>query len=161
MPVKSIYIRDEDLEWFDEAVAMEGESLSAVIGKIVKEYVQAKKSLLEGLSEIKVCKGTVVEGEPHNLQRFHFYGTEIASAHRWDSSEDHIEWMWNVYLTRKGKYVLYSYFAPPCQEVHNFVVCGSLEDLGKACREQKLVPEQLLDEVHEKLGLKNSVFLDI
>lgn len=161
MPIKSIYVRDEDLEWFDEAAGMEGDSLSSVIGKIVKEYVQAKKGLQESLSEIRILKGTAFEGEAHNLTRVRFFGKEIASAALTDeSADDSVLFRWTVYLTKRGRLLLYTHTSPPCQEIYDYDIYDSLDQLAEACRGTK-VPAELLDDVYQKLGLERYELLDI
>ncbi len=96
---KTIYLRDEDAEVFEEAEALLGEeSFSSMLADAVKGWVEARKGQFEehSLQPWEGDEGGTARGRP-----VRFVGRRVYSA-----GGD--EWAFVVYETRGGKIVVYA-----------------------------------------------------
>jgi len=118
MANKTIYVSDKDEPIFDQAQAIGGEALSAVIARALREYVARNQSKAKGMKEVAVKIGSrKMEREQRfigqHLGRWrgmsddkrtfvaaHVYRTAkdnlaihiVALGHPWRGSHDHWDW---------------------------------------------------------------------
>jgi EXLDI family protein len=98
VPNKTIYVADGDLPVFDRAQQLAGGSLSAVIAKALRRYVDAAEALGEGFEEISVRVGV------GNGRKVRFTGVLVGE---WmDTISSRVE-RYRVYRGRTGKYVVH------------------------------------------------------
>lgn len=163
MAKKTFYIPDEKLELFEKAESMAGEdgSISRVIVQAVEEFVKREEAREEGLEEVELligrCGGPREESE--DLKKIKFIGKQIASfrsLHGQTGSRDDRGMDYSLYLTQKGKFLLYKDDWSRWQgeySVSEYEIYESLKEVE--------APEGLINEAKEELGEDPSIFLDI
>jgi len=57
MPNKTIYVKDEDLQVFEEAEKLGGDSLSGIIAEALRRFVATKKAEQQGMKECNLTVG--------------------------------------------------------------------------------------------------------
>jgi hypothetical protein len=105
MPTKTIYVQDGDLEIFEKAKEVAGESLSSVIVQALKDYLN-KKPIYEGMDYIYLWEGT--EDYEKNIvvgKYVKFIGKLIGVGQSYDITSVN---KYSLYQTRKGIYLLYT-----------------------------------------------------
>ena len=110
MPNKTIYVKDEDLNLFEEAEKLGGESLSGVIAEALRRFVDVKKSEAQGLQEFTLSVGTWRFRGDDNLRKVRFTGRLLAEAEvltgqtsdRRDRGTDY-----KIYQTQAGKVLVW------------------------------------------------------
>ena len=108
MPRKNFYISEADEEEFYlKAKKMAGDSLSSVIVQSLKDFVIKQEAFEKGLEEVKVWKDATGDHADGTIsgQQFKFMGKLLSKDEDTGESGSHITI--SLYLTRKGKYILY------------------------------------------------------
>jgi len=80
MPNKTIYVRDEDLQFFEEAEKLGGDSLSAVIAEAVRRFVDAKQAEAQGMKEVTLPVGVLRSQGDDDTRKVRFDGRLLSSA---------------------------------------------------------------------------------
>src|SRR5690554_5062501 len=109
MASKNLYVREEDVQIFNEAAEILGEeSLSAAIASVLRRAVEAKKAELEGMEQIELEVGTRsgVMSDTPDLKKIRFTGKELA-FHRKLQGNDTRGVDTTLYRTKKGKFLLF------------------------------------------------------
>ena len=110
MPQKMIYIREEDLELFEKAQSLAGESLSGVIAEALRQYVKKKEAEAEGFEEVTLEVGYWPPRGAKETKKIRFTGKSLAWGQKFTGqtgSRDDRGTDYEIYLTKKGKYLLY------------------------------------------------------
>ncbi len=100
MPNKTIYVSQEDEPLFEEARQIAGESLSAVIVRALREFVNRQQEKEKSMKEI-----TVLVGPKEASREQRFIGTYIG---KWNGFDEEKTWMLEaqVYLSHKNNWVV-------------------------------------------------------
>jgi hypothetical protein len=170
MATKQIYIKDEDKVIFEEAEKIfEKDSLSAIIAKSLKQYLEMEKAKKEGFEEILIEIGRKggKPGESNNLKEIKFIGKELAYYRDYSGAQASDDRGTNIvlYLTRKNKYLLHSENWSRWQGEYShmsYEIFDNLEDIEETEDEsERGYPASLIREAKEKLGQESADFLDI
>ncbi len=159
MATKQIYVKDEDLTVFDEAQALGGDSLSAVIAEALRRFVEAKKAEAEGFGEIALRVGP--QGHERTVR---FVGrkvgeTEILTGST--SERDDRGTTIGIYQGQAGKFVVHVEDWSRWQNEQSrswHAIVDSLTDLRRPIVQDDAeidLPQEvgdLLDEVERELG---------
>jgi EXLDI family protein len=102
MPNKTIYVSDNDLTVFERAQALSGETLSAVIVRALRRYIELEEAKQRGFDEFTVIVNT--EGA-HRRKRF--LGQRLV---RWLEATTDGEGtsVLSIYRTAGGRYALHT-----------------------------------------------------
>lgn len=113
MPNKTIYVKDEDLQVFEEAEKLGGDSLSAVIAQAVKRFVQVKRAEQQGMQEYTLSVG-VLRSQGADTRKVRFVGRLLAEAEVLTdqtsssrSSRDDRGTDYKIYQTQAGKILVW------------------------------------------------------
>jgi len=157
MPNKTIYIADEDMPVFQKAQEVAGESVSKVIIQALRQYILQKDLEETELKECEAMKGT--HGSGMNVQKARFIGkwlSKITVGSEYGESET----TYNLYFTRRGKFVLQirTEYRPeidmPIEYDYHII-----EDFNKLYTWN--LPSKLIKDAEEQLGKSHIRFLDI
>ncbi|AEE97691.1 hypothetical protein [Mahella australiensis] len=110
MPTKTIYVKEEDMPIFERAAEIAGDSLSSIITDAVRDYVRRKESEDSGMREIILEIGTWPNHGDSNTKKVAFTGVSLGEMTLFKgqtNSRDDRGVDWELYLTKKGKYVVY------------------------------------------------------
>jgi hypothetical protein len=110
MPNKTIYIKDEDMPLFERAAEIAGDSLSSVIADALRDYVRRKGAEGAGIREITLEVGTWPGKGEKNTRKVAFEGTKLGDLTVFSgqtNSRDDRGVDWEIYRTKKGKYLIY------------------------------------------------------
>lgn len=169
---RSIYIKDDDVHYFDRAQEIAGaESLSVVITEAVRKYVVDHETRQAGYEEIVLKVGP--EGY-ERTKRFigRFLADDVLYVGRTSDRRDK-RWELAVYETAKGRLVLYAEFSTAWQgeQGHSHLVL--FNTTGQFFRDARSgvtadddyteipIPGSLADAVEEALGRETGEWLDI
>lgn len=101
MPNKTIYVPDDDLELFEQAQTLSGESLSATIIQALRQYITYQEARARGFQILEVSVGSVSRAHKR------FTGRLVAQATVGELSTDPGLEKYTVYETPKGNLVVY------------------------------------------------------
>ncbi|MBX5437568.1 MAG: EXLDI protein [Alicyclobacillaceae bacterium] len=105
MPNKTIYVAEDDLPLFEQALEL-GDNLSATIAKALRMYVEAERAKREGFEEITVRVGH------HGHRRFkRFRGYRLARWVTTTADERRME-IFSVFKTRGGRFAVHRKKSP-------------------------------------------------
>jgi EXLDI family protein len=104
LPIKTIYIKDEDMPIFERAVEIAGDNFSSIVSDAVREYVARKDLQGGGIKDIMLEIGTWQSDGKKDIKKITFQGEFLAEAT--DQSGGGIT-NWRIYRTKKGKYFIY------------------------------------------------------
>lgn len=98
--IKSIYVKDEDLAVFEEALKYGEDSLSQIIADALRQYVSRKKAEEEIVLEVGIRqdRGAI------DIRKIAFRGQLLAEFEQLYGVMVNIEW--RLYQTAKGKFLL-------------------------------------------------------
>lgn len=161
MASKNLYVREEDVQIFNEAAEILGEeSLSAAIASVLRRAVEAKKAELEGMEQIELEVGSAsgVPGDTPDMEKIRFTGKEIAFCRKLQGNDTR-GINYTLYRTKKGKFLLFvedwSHWQGESSSSEYFVY-DSLEEAEKG-----FAPTALIQEAKEALGEDSAKELDI
>jgi hypothetical protein len=107
MATKTIYVPDEDLQVFDKAKDLAGDSLSAVVIQALKDFILKKELEEKAMQAIKLWKGSEdLNSSSIDGQYIKFYGKPLSEA-SFEIDKYHFI-HYELYLTKKRQYLLYS-----------------------------------------------------
>jgi EXLDI family protein len=101
VPNKTIYVSDEDLEFYERAQALAGGNLSAAVSRALRQYVDAEEARQGGYQQVTVRMGS---GGDRRERRF---SGVLLGEWRHPTAERRIE-RFRVYRTPKGKFALHT-----------------------------------------------------
>lgn len=79
MPNKTIYVKDEDLQVFEEAEKLGGDSLSSIIAEALRRFVATKRAEQQGMQEYTLSVG-VLHSQGADTRKVRFVGRLLAEA---------------------------------------------------------------------------------
>lgn len=110
MPNKTIYVRDEDVQLFEEAEKLGGDSLSGVIAEALRRLVDAKRSEAQGMKQHTLTVGILRTRGDDDTRKVRFVGRKLAEAEVFTgqtSSRDDRGTDYAIYQTQAGKIVVW------------------------------------------------------
>lgn len=110
MPNKNIYIRKEDLEIFEKAEKLGGDSISAIIAEALQKYVEIKEAELAGMQEQTLTVGIFRPRGEDDTRKIKFVGRLLAEGTVYTgqtSSRDDRGITYKVYQTKAGKIIIF------------------------------------------------------
>jgi len=165
-PKKTIYVREEDQEVFDQAKELaDEESLSQTIAKALKDLVERKKAEEEGFKEITLEVGTWPAGQKSTKQteEVKFYGRKLnyhKELHGQTGSGDDRGTTYKLYQGGKGKFLYYVRNWSRWQKESSgakYELFDSLEEL----EDEKNPPRGFIADAKKKLGQDGAKRLEI
>jgi len=162
MATKTIYVKDEDLPIFERARELSDDSLSGMIVEALRRYIKAEEARAEGFQEI-IIPVSYTKDESHGWRKIRFTGKLLAEAREDSPFRDY-----KVYLTQRGKLILYMVFGPIVQreaeengeseedENRLYRIYDSFDELRNA-----KIPDELLEDVAQKLEQDYIETLDV
>jgi hypothetical protein len=79
MPNKTIYVKDEDVQIFEEAEKLGGDSLSGVIAEALRRFVTVKRAEMFGMREHALPVG-ILHAQGDDTRKVRFVGRLLAEA---------------------------------------------------------------------------------
>jgi len=167
MANKTIYVKDEDLQIFEEAEKLGGDSLSSVIAEALRRFVATKKAEQQGMQEYTLSVGVLRSQGDDDTRKVRFVGRLLAEAevltdHQTSSrsSRDDRGTDYKIYQTKAGKVLVWwkrwtrweggsdllDYAVFDALPGYDDEVCGKVLDLIEK------LPGSLLQEAAEALG---------
>ena len=173
MANKTIYVKDEDLQLFEEAEKLGGDSLSSVIAEALRRFVDVKRAEVQGMKEHILTVGVLRSQGADDTRKVRFVGRLLAEAEIFNgqtSDRRDRGAYYRVYQTRAGK-VLVWWEKWSCWEgepqVMDYVVLDALpgpgyddEVVGKVHGFPEVLPGELLQEAAEALGQELVEFIE-
>lgn len=109
MANKTIYVKDEDLQIFEEAEKLGGDSLSGIIAEALRRFVDVKRAEMFGMREHALTVG-VLRSQGADTRKVRFVGRMLSSAEvltgqtsdRKDRGTDY-----KIYQTQAGKILVW------------------------------------------------------
>ena len=80
MANKTIYVKDEDLQIFEEAERLGGDSLSGIIAEALRRFVDVKRAELYGMQEHVLHVGVLRSQGDDDIRQIRFVGRLLAEA---------------------------------------------------------------------------------
>ena len=164
MARKTIYIKDEDLQIFERAEQIGGESISAIIADALEKYIEVKELEKTGMGEREIEVGRFgARGDDYDVIKF--IGREIAHYQEnvgETSSGDDRYLVHTVFQTAKGKLLYYREFVSLWERDtsrREYFVVENIEELKNI--DGVHVPASVIREAKESLEGDGAVFLDI
>lgn len=157
---KQIYIKDADLEIFEKAEALAGESLSATIAEALRRFVEVEEAKADGMSEQEIEVGVFSDRSSADTRKIRFIGKQIASAWVYSGqtgSQDDRGTYYTLYLTKKGKLLLCRKHWSRWQGEDTTVTYEIYDSLA----EIENVPGSLIQDAGEALGMDTAEYLDV
>lgn len=157
MPQKTIYVREEDQEIFEETEEMitketlDADSLSSAIATSLRRYIREAKEKTRGMQKVQLRIGS--KAKPINFRHIQFTGKMLAQH---TTEEDEKKTSHQLYQSSKGKFLLYTsiYQSGELPEVATYKVFNSLEEITGT-------PPELTALAKSQLASGSVVFLDI
>jgi len=167
MANKTIYVKDEDLQIFEEAEKLGGDSLSSVIAEALRRFVATKKAEQQGMQEYTLSVGVLRSQGDDDTRKVRFVGRLLAEAevltdHQTSSrsSRDDRGTDYKIYQTQAGRVLVWwkrwtrweggsdllDYAVFDALPGYDDEVCGKVLDLIEK------LPGSLLQEAAEALG---------
>jgi|LSQX01.1.fsa_nt_gb hypothetical protein len=113
MPNKTIYVKDEDLQIFEEAEKLGGDSLSGIIAEALRRFVDVKRAEQQGMQEYTLSVG-VLRSQGADTRKVRFVGRLLAEAEVLTdqtsssrSSRDDRGTDYKIYQTQAGKILVW------------------------------------------------------
>lgn len=109
MPNKTIYVKDEDLQVFEEAEKLGGDSLSSIIAEALRRFVDVKRAEVQGMKECNLTVG-VLRSQGADIRKVRFVGRLLAEAEvltGQTSSRDDRGTDYRVYQTQAGNILVW------------------------------------------------------
>jgi len=166
MPNKTIYVRDEDLQVYEDAEKLGGDSLSSVIAEALRRFVDVKRAEAQGMEEYTLKVGILRSQGDDDIRKLRFVGRLLASAEvftgqtsdRRDRGTDY-----KIYQTEAGNILVWWQRWTRWEkenDILDYVVLNELPGYddkiyGKVHRENlppETLPGSLLQEAAEALG---------
>lgn len=140
MPKKTFYLSEDDLVTYEKAKTIAGDSVSSVIMQGLKDYVVKWEQQEFGYETIQLFEGEelALEGQQRG-QYFKFIGKLLAEDQK--DEEGLFSTRYQLYVTRKGKYLLYTIEDDLTQHVRTFK--KYIKDDVAGLRAMELPPELL------------------
>lgn len=114
MPNKTIYVKDEDLQIFEEAEKLGGDSLSSIIAEALRRFVDVKRAELFGMQEHVLHVGVLRSQGADDIRQIRFVGRKLAEAevltdHQTSSrsSRDDRGTDYKIYQTQAGRVLVW------------------------------------------------------
>lgn len=106
MPKKNIYIKDADVEIFEKAEQLGGESISVIIAEILRKFMEQKEAEAAGYQEYVLEVGTAYD----DTKKVKFIGRLLADGTTYHGSTSDGRDRgntWEIYQTKAGKIIVY------------------------------------------------------
>lgn len=114
MPNKTIYVKDEDLQIFEEAEKLGGDSLSGIIAEALRRFVAVKRAEMFGMQEHVLHVGVLCSQGDNDTRKVRFVGRLLAEAEVLTggqtssrSSRDDRGTDYKIYQTQAGKILVW------------------------------------------------------
>jgi hypothetical protein len=110
MANKTIYVKDEDLQVFEEAERLGGDSLSSIIAEALRRFVAVKRAELFGMREHTLSVGVLRSQGADDIRTIRFVGRLLAEATVYSgqtSDRRDRGTCYRVYQTRAGKILVW------------------------------------------------------
>ena len=110
MPNKTIYVKDEDVQLFEEAEKLGGDSLSGIITEALRRFVAVKRAEMFGMREHALPVGVLRSQGDDDIRQIRFVGRLLAEATVYsDQTRDRKDrgTDYRVYQTRAGKILVW------------------------------------------------------
>ena len=113
MPNKTIYVKDEDVQLFEEAEKLGGDSLSGVIAEALRRFVTVKRAEMFGMQEYTLPVGILCSQGDDDVRTVRFVGRLLAEAEVLTgqtssrSSRDDRGTDYKIYQTQAGKILVW------------------------------------------------------
>lgn len=156
MGQKTIYVKEEDQEVFDEIERLiskgfvEEESLSSIVVIALKGYIQNEENKRRGMHEEELEVGD--ENEPETLKKIIFTGKKIACLKSMKGKEKK---KFIIYHASKDNYLLY------VREWPENRCCNSWYAIYSSLDEVNNVPDELIEQAKKNLADEKIIYLDV
>jgi len=110
MANKTIYVKDEDLQVFEEAEKLGGDSLSSIIAEALRRFVATKKAEQQGMKECNLTAGVLRSQGDDDIRTVRFVGRLLAEAEVFTgqtSDRKDRGTYYRVYQTKAGKVLVW------------------------------------------------------
>jgi len=110
MPNKTIYVKDEDLQIFEEAEKLGGDSLSSVIAEALRRFVATKRAEQQGMKECNLTVGVLRSQGADDTRKVRFVGRLLAEAEVFTgqtSDRRDRGTYYRIYQTKAGKILVW------------------------------------------------------
>ena len=110
MPNKTIYVKDEDLQIFEEAEKLGGDSLSGIIAEALRRFVDVKRAELYGMQEHVLHVGVLRSQGDDDIRQIRFVGRKLAEADVYTgqtSDRRDRGTVYQIYQTKAGKILIW------------------------------------------------------
>lgn len=176
MANKTIYVKDEDLQVFEEAEKLGGDSLSSIIAEALRRFVATKKAEQQGMQEYTLEVGVFSDEGADNVRKVRFVGRKLAGQTAYTgqtSSQDDRGTNYAIYQTKAGKIIIHweswsrwdgegnsaDYATLDALPEHGAEICGQFDSDDYAEYAKKL-PGGLLQDAAEALGQELVEFIE-
>ncbi|GFO61936.1 hypothetical protein GMST_42610 [Geomonas silvestris] len=140
MPKKTFYLSEDDLAIYEKAKGIAGDSVSSVIMQGLKDYVVKWEMSEFDYNTVQLFEGSEVHPDDvRQGQYFKFVGKLLAEDYREELGVLTINYQ--LYATRKGKYLLYTALDDEQKGVKTY--SKVIKDDVAGLRELNLPPELL------------------
>jgi len=110
MPNKTIYVKDEDLQIFEEAEKLGGDSLSGIIAEALRRFVAVKRAEMFGMREHALPVGVLRSQGDDDIRQIRFVGRKLAEAdvyHGQTNDRRDRGTVYQIYQTKAGKILVW------------------------------------------------------
>lgn len=113
MANKTIYVKDEDLQVFEEAEKLGGDSLSSIIAEALRRFVATKRAEQQGMQEYTLSVGILRSQGDDDTRKVRFVGRLLAEAEVLTgqtssrSSRDDQGTDYKIYQTQAGRILVW------------------------------------------------------
>jgi hypothetical protein len=110
MANKTIYVKDEDLQVFEEAEKLGGDSLSGIIAEALRRFVAVKRAELFGMQEYTLSVGVLRSQGDDDTRKVRFVGRLLAEADVYTgqtSDRRDRGTVYQIYQTKAGKVLIW------------------------------------------------------
>ena len=107
---KTIYVKDEDLQIFEEAERLGGDSLSSVIAEALRRFVDVKRAEMFGMREHALTVGVLRSQGADDTRTVRFVGRLLAEAEvltGQTSDRKDRGTVYQIYQTKAGKILIW------------------------------------------------------
>jgi len=107
---KTIYVKDEDLQVFEEAEKLGGDSLSGIIAEALRRFVAVKRAEMFGMREHALTVGALRSQGDDDTRKVRFVGRLLAEAEVFTgqtSDRRDRGTYYRVYQTKAGKVLVW------------------------------------------------------
>lgn len=165
MPNKTIYVKEEDIELFEKAQRLLGDSLSGAIAEGLRRLVAAKEAEVRGMKEITLTVGVVPD-----TSKVRFIGRSLAGGQKLTgqtSSKDDRGVNIEIYQTKKGNILVWWERWSRWEDEHTWSDYAIFSCLPKEDEwldeggQPFTIPGELLAQAAEALGQEPVQVLDV